>query len=65
MHAMQTVTTPHYSSGEDMDYEDPAMLTPYTPPQIQKSGGLEVGLMVLGMLLPLLTQIGHAHAHGV
>lgn len=64
MHAMQTVTTPHYSGIEDVDYHEPTMLSPYTRPQAQKSDGLEIGLIVLGMVLPLLTQIGHTHAHG-
>jgi zinc transporter 9 len=32
--------------------------------QMQEKTRGEVALVVLGMLLPLLTQIGHAHAHG-
>lgn len=31
---------------------------------VQEKTRGEVGLAVTGMLLPLLTQIGHAHAHG-
>jgi zinc transporter 9 len=47
--------------------------SPYAEPNghvsVQASSGQEktkgeVGLVVTGMLLPLLTQIGHAHAHG-
>jgi hypothetical protein len=61
MHAMQSVNAP--TPFEHADDFDDASLTPYAAPQPQKRG-LEVFLMVVGMMLPLLTQIGHAHAHG-
>jgi zinc transporter 9 len=67
MHAMQSVNTSapfeysHTASGAE-DYNDP-LLTGYTAPQPQKRGS-EIILVVVGMLLPLLAQIGHAHAHG-
>jgi zinc transporter 9 len=25
---------------------------------------MDIGIVMLGMLLPLITQIGHAHSHG-
>jgi hypothetical protein len=34
------------------------------PPPRPKTKPIDVALMVVGMLLPLITQIGHAHAHG-
>ncbi|KAF2423692.1 Zinc/iron permease [Tothia fuscella] len=69
MHAMQAVSAPsvpptsngHYSAADDGEFGGSS---PYTPPTSQKSGKMEVALMVVGMLLPLLTQVGHAHSHG-
>lgn len=80
LHAMQTISSssPHGrhthqhvkapTTDESEEWE-----TPYTETnghtiiessQVHKKTRGEVGLVVTGMLLPLLTQIGHAHAHG-
>jgi len=46
-------------------YED-GLLAPYANARgsSKRTDVVDVALMVVGMLLPLLTQIGHAHAHG-
>jgi len=49
----------------DGAYED-GLLAPYTNARSssKRADAIDVALMVVGMLLPLLTQIGHAHVHG-
>jgi len=46
-------------------YED-RLLAPYANARgsSKRTDVVDVALMVVGMLLPLITQIGHAHAHG-
>jgi hypothetical protein len=67
MHAMESVnahTPMEYTHGvsDVADFNEPS-LAPYAASKPQKRG-LEIALVVVGMMLPLLTQIGHAHAHG-
>ncbi|KAK3063094.1 hypothetical protein LTS18_002759 [Coniosporium uncinatum] len=48
-------------------YGESGLLDPYGPrdsPQKKGPSVSETSLAVVGMLLPLFTQIGHAHAHG-
>jgi zinc transporter 9 len=49
----------------DSAYED-GLPTPYANARSssKRADVVDVALMVVGMLLPLLTQIGHAHVHG-
>ena len=49
----------------DGAYED-GHLASYTNARnsSKRADVIDVALMVVGMLLPLVTQIGHAHAHG-
>jgi solute carrier family 39 (zinc transporter), member 9 len=80
LHAMQTISSSSSHGGHTHEHVKVAPTdgseeweTPYaetnghtiveaSQPEVKTRG--EVGLVVLGMLLPLLTQIGHAHAHG-
>jgi zinc transporter 9 len=49
----------------DGAYEDGLLASyPNTRNSGKRADVIDVALMVVGMLLPLLTQIGHAHAHG-
>jgi hypothetical protein len=68
MHAMESANAPvlaeyPHHAGDAEDFSN-SLMPSYSAPQPQKRG-LEVALIVVGMLLPLLTQVGHAHAHGV
>lgn len=67
MHSMQHSARPLPSEPTHMDgaYED-GLLASYTSARnsSKRVDVIDVVLMVVGMLLPLLTQIGHAHAHG-
>jgi len=51
----------HGPAATDGDFD---MENPYAAQHSPQKGKGEVALVVTGMLLPLLTQIGHAHAHG-
>lgn len=64
MHSIQ-----HSSEGPDHPHMDGAydggLLGSYADQRTSKKTDVaDIALMVVGMLLPLLTQIGHAHAHG-
>ena len=71
MHAMVEQTsqghaqvTANDSAGQDYGAESEGLLI-YNPLQApSKASPTEIGLMVIGLLLPLVTQVGHAHAHG-
>ena len=67
MHSMQHSggSLPSEPTHIDGAYED-GLLASYTNARNSNKRGdiIDVALMVVGMLLPLLTQIGHAHAHG-
>ncbi|KAF2400773.1 Zinc/iron permease [Trichodelitschia bisporula] len=58
MHAMQTVSPVNHAHADG--FAEPLSLAQPPP----KSSRAEVALVVLGMLLPMLTQVGHAHSHG-
>ena len=61
MHAMQ------HGAEADNHFDgayDGGILGPQAVTRTSRKGDVtDVALMVVGMLLPLLTQIGHAHAH--
>ena len=67
MHSMQHCAGSLPSEPAHMDgaYED-GILAPFAGARgsSKRTDVVDVALMVVGMLLPLLTQIGHAHAHG-
>jgi len=67
MHSMQHFAGSVSSEPTHLDgtYED-GLLAPYTNARSssKRADAIDVALMVVGMLLPLLTQIGHAHVHG-
>lgn len=77
LHAMQTISSSSSHDGHahvkaaatdgseewDTAYAETNGHTVQASQTQQKTRG-EVGLVVAGMLLPLLTQIGHSHAHG-
>jgi len=61
MHAMQHSAEPdnHFDDG----YDGGILGSQAATHSSRKGDVTDVALMVVGMLLPLLTQIGHAHAH--
>lgn len=79
MHSMQETTSSSHSHGSNSlhsrngstgssmlnGYGDGGLLDGYAGGR-GKGGqsGTEVAIMVAGMLVPLLTQVGHGHAHG-
>ena len=67
MHSMQhsAGSLPSEPTHVEDVYED-GLLAPYANARgsSKRTDVVDVALMVVGMLLPLLTQIGHAHAHG-
>lgn len=77
LHAMQTISSSSSHGGQahakvpatdgSEDWETPDAETNGHSVQASRAHQktrAEVGLVVAGMLLPLVTQIGHAHAHG-
>lgn len=64
MHSMQHTSESSEAAHVDGAY-DGGLLGPYASSRgSRKKDITDIALMVVGMLLPLLTQIGHAHAHG-
>ena len=60
-----TGSLPSEPTHMDGAYEDGLLASyPNTRNSGKRADVIDVALMVVGMLLPLLTQIGHAHAHG-
>jgi len=58
MHSMQDANQHNHTENLDSNgYLDEG---PY-PTQPKGDKGIETGAVVLGMLLPLITQVGHAH----
>lgn len=67
MHSMQeSHSSPAFSNQASNGYPDSSLLETAGYGHADKRGptAAETAAVVVGMLLPLLTQIGHAHAHG-
>jgi solute carrier family 39 (zinc transporter), member 9 len=61
-HSMQESHSSHDHDSSANGYVNPYALQQGSSGQPKVTSG-EAAVVVLGMLLPLVTQIGHAHAH--